>query len=95
MLAQVINWISPIRVGDFYRVWHIQQHSRNSWLWVASSILIEKSADSLVLAVFAIVLAVSPMPNQSASVAIRLCTDEGARRSLAKLSFIWKTVDSH
>ena len=72
MLAQVINWISPVRAGDIYRVWHIRQRGPNSWLWVAGSILIEKSADSLVLAVFALVLAVSPMPNQSASVAIRL-----------------------
>ncbi len=72
MLAQVINWISPFRVGDIYRVWHIRQNGRNSWLWTASSILIEKSADSLVLAVFALVLAISPMPNQSASLAIRL-----------------------
>ena len=72
MMAQVINWISPIRAGDIYRVLHIHQNGRNSWLWVASSVLIEKSADSLVLAVFALVLAVSPMPNQNVSVAIRL-----------------------
>jgi uncharacterized membrane protein YbhN (UPF0104 family) len=63
--AQVINWLSPIRIGDLWRIWRVHEAKRNSWLWSASDVLIEKSLDSLVLAVFAVLLAIGPLPEGS------------------------------
>jgi uncharacterized protein (TIRG00374 family) len=63
--AQVINWLSPIRIGDLWRIWRVHEAGRNSWLWSASTVLIEKSLDSLVLAAFALLLAIGPLPEGS------------------------------
>jgi uncharacterized protein (TIRG00374 family) len=63
--AQVINWLSPVRIGDLWRIWRVHEAGRNSWLWSASTVLIEKSLDSLVLAAFALLLAIGPLPEGS------------------------------
>jgi uncharacterized protein (TIRG00374 family) len=72
--GQVINWLSPIRAGDVWRVWHVGQAGRNSFLWAASSVVLEKGADSLVLAGFAAVLLISPLPQGVSAPLVRLLT---------------------
>lgn len=62
MGGQVINWLSPIRLGDVWRVWRVSQNRSRSLLWTASVIAIEKSADSLVLMAFAAYVVLSPLP---------------------------------
>lgn len=60
--GQVINWLSPLRIGDVWRVWRASSDRPGSLIWTASSVVIEKSTDSLVLAGFAALLLFSPLP---------------------------------
>ena len=60
--SQIVNWLSPIRAGDIWRVLHLTQNGRNSLLWIASDTVLEKGADSIVLAVFGAVLLMLPLP---------------------------------
>lgn len=60
--GQVINWLSPLRIGDVWRVWRASSERPGSLIWTASSVVIEKSTDSLVLAGFAALLLFSPLP---------------------------------
>ena len=60
--GQVINWLSPLRIGDVWRVWRISSDRPGSLIWTASSVVVEKSTDSLVLASFAALLLFSPLP---------------------------------
>jgi uncharacterized membrane protein YbhN (UPF0104 family) len=60
--GQVINWLSPLRIGDVWRVWRASSDRPGSLIWTASSVVVEKSTDSLVLAGFAAVLLFSPLP---------------------------------
>lgn len=73
MDGQMINWLSPIRVGDVWRVWQIasQANPRRSVIWAAVTILLEKSADSLVLAGIALALLASPLPPNAYNVQLR------------------------
>ena len=61
MDGQLINWLSPIRLGDVWRVWRLSNTSDRNVLWVVISIVLEKSADSFVLGLFAMILVVAPM----------------------------------
>jgi len=61
--GQVINWLSPVRVGDVWRVLHLAQGGQNSLTWIASDTLLEKGADSIVLALFAAALVLLPLPD--------------------------------
>lgn len=72
--GQIINWLSPIRAGDVWRVWHIGRAGRNSLLWTASSVILEKGMDSLMLAIFAVVLLFSPLPEGIPVPVVRLLT---------------------
>lgn len=69
--GQLINWLSPIRVGDMWRIWRTG-HGGNSLLWAASSVVLEKGADSLVLAAFAGLLLISPLPSGVSAPLVRL-----------------------
>lgn len=70
--AQLINWLVPVRGGDVYRTWRMYRTRQHTLWWTAGSILLEKSLDSLVLAAFAAVLLLVPMPPALPSVAIRV-----------------------
>lgn len=72
--GQVINWLSPIRAGDVWRIWYVGQQGKNSLLWTASSVVLEKGADSVVLAAFATVLLFAPLPAGVSVPVVRLLT---------------------
>jgi uncharacterized membrane protein YbhN (UPF0104 family) len=72
--GQVINWLSPIRAGDMWRIWHVGRQGKNSLLWAASSVVLEKGADSVVLAAFATVLLFAPLPAGVSVPVVRLLT---------------------
>lgn len=79
--AQVINWLSPVRVGDVWRVWqlrHIQAAQPNGMLWAALAVLIEKSLDSLSLALLALTLLFLPVPASTTNTVLRLLMTAGA-----------------
>jgi N-acetylglucosaminyldiphosphoundecaprenol N-acetyl-beta-D-mannosaminyltransferase len=76
--GQVINWLSPIRLGDIWRIWRITCNKTNSLLWSACSIVAEKSADSLVLAMFALVLALWPSIISTHTILLRLISTAAA-----------------
>lgn len=79
--AQVINWLSPIRVGDVWRVWQLRQATAtqlNGMLWAALAVLIEKSFDSLSLALLALLLLVLPVPTSTTNTVLRLVMTAGA-----------------
>ncbi len=74
--AQVINWLSPLRVGDIWRVWQLRlsdsvdqavpgplSKSTSAKLFhSALAITVEKSLDSLALAFMALTLLIVPTP---------------------------------
>jgi uncharacterized membrane protein YbhN (UPF0104 family) len=60
--GQVINWLSPIRAGDVWRVLYLGRSGKNSLLWIAGSVVMEKGADSVVLALFGFLLLLLPVP---------------------------------
>jgi len=64
MGGQVLNWLLPVRLGELWRVWEENNKKRNSLLWIAGSIIVEKSGDSLALAVMALALVFVPLPTQ-------------------------------
>lgn len=72
--AQVINWLSPIRAGDVWRIWRLNRAGANSLMWSASSVVIEKGADSLVLAGLAAALLFAPLPAGVSVPLVRLLT---------------------
>jgi uncharacterized membrane protein YbhN (UPF0104 family) len=72
--AQVINWLSPVRAGDVWRIWYVGQQGNNSLLWTASSVVLEKGADSVVLAAFAAILLFAPLPAGVSVPVVRLLT---------------------
>lgn len=72
--GQIINWLSPLRVGDVWRVWRASSERPGSLIWTASSVVVEKSTDSLVLAGFAAVLLFSPLPAGFSVPVVRLLT---------------------
>jgi uncharacterized membrane protein YbhN (UPF0104 family) len=72
--GQVINWLSPLRVGDAWRVWRASSDRPGSLIWTASSVVVEKSTDSLVLAGFAVLLLFSPLPAGFSVPLVRLLT---------------------
>lgn len=72
MGGQVLNWLLPIRLGELWRIWYLNGAKRNSLMWVAGSVVVEKSADSLTLALMAAMLVVVPLPASLPTDAIRL-----------------------
>ena len=60
MDGQLINWLSPIRLGDIWRVWRLTAGSQRNVLWTVISIVLEKAADSFVLGLFALILVIAP-----------------------------------
>lgn len=72
LIGQVINWLSPIRVGDIWRIWRAAQNRPGSLLWTTSAVVVEKSADSLVLAAFAGALLLAPLPEGFSPPVVRL-----------------------
>lgn len=70
--AQVINWLSPLRVGDVWRIWQLRQQQHAGVIWSALAILVEKSLDSVVLALIALTLLLLPTPPNINSTLIRL-----------------------
>ena len=85
--AQVINWLSPLRVGDVWRVWQLRVYSQpvpsdsipsntskvsKRLFRSALAILVEKSLDSLGLAVLALTLLILPTPNNANGNWVRL-----------------------
>ncbi|BCX02596.1 MAG: hypothetical protein KatS3mg053_0534 [Candidatus Roseilinea sp.] len=72
LVGQVINWLSPIRVGDIWRIWRAAQNRPGSLLWTTSAVVVEKSADSLVLAAFACTLLLAPLPEGFSPPVVRL-----------------------
>jgi uncharacterized membrane protein YbhN (UPF0104 family) len=72
--GQVINWLSPLRIGDVWRVWRASSDRPGSLIWTASSVVVEKSTDSLVLAGFAALLLFSPLPAGFSVPVVRLLT---------------------
>ena len=72
MDGQMINWLSPVRLGDVWRAWQAMQTGERNGLWAAGSIVLEKSADSLVLALYALALLIVPLPVQTYTILFRL-----------------------
>jgi uncharacterized membrane protein YbhN (UPF0104 family) len=72
--GQIINWLSPLRIGDVWRVWRISSDRPGSLIWTGSSVVIEKSTDSLVLAGFAALLLFTPLPAGFSVPVVRLLT---------------------
>jgi uncharacterized membrane protein YbhN (UPF0104 family) len=66
--GQVINWLSPLRVGDIWRVTRVCETRHPvvgqsvSVFWAAASVLIEKSSDALALGLYALLLFFLPIP---------------------------------
>jgi uncharacterized membrane protein YbhN (UPF0104 family) len=60
--GQVINWLSPIRVGDVWRILKTCEGDLGRLAWTIAGVVVEKSSDALVLAVFALALIVAPLP---------------------------------
>lgn len=72
LVGQTINWLLPIRVGDLWRIWRASRNRPGSLLWTTSTVIVEKSADSLVLAAFAGVLLLAPLPEGFSLPIVRL-----------------------
>lgn len=72
MGGQVLNWLLPIRLGEIWRIWHVNRAAANSLVWVAGGVVVEKSSDSLSLALMAGALAFLPLPANLPSAATRL-----------------------
>lgn len=72
MGSQIVNWLSPVRVGEVWRIWHISGKQVNNVVWTATGVVIEKSADAFVLAVFAFVATLLPLPPVFATPIARL-----------------------
>ncbi len=64
--GQVINWLSPVRVGDIWRVSKVIAPSPRSpapsLFWAATTLLIEKSSDALAIGLYALSLLFLPLP---------------------------------
>jgi N-acetylglucosaminyldiphosphoundecaprenol N-acetyl-beta-D-mannosaminyltransferase len=71
MDGQMINWLSPVRLGDVWRMWSVAQIPQRSVVWASASIVVEKSADAIVLAVMSTVLILAPVSTTVAPVVIR------------------------
>lgn len=71
MGGQVLNWLLPVRLGEVWRIWEENSKKRNSLLWVAGSIIVEKSGDSLALALMSVALVFVPLPTQLPTGALR------------------------
>ncbi len=75
--AQIINWLSPLRVGDVWRVWQMHPADTTNKTSLtgpsktasmrlfrsALAIIVEKSLDSLALALMALTLLILPAPS--------------------------------
>lgn len=72
MGGQVLNWLLPIRLGEIWRIWHVNRTGANSLVWIGGGVVVEKSADSLALALMAAALAFLPLPANLPSAATRL-----------------------
>jgi uncharacterized membrane protein YbhN (UPF0104 family) len=68
--GQTINWISPIRVGDLWRLQTVRTNSEG-WTSGAVSLLIEKFGDLVALTLLAVVASFSPLPPALSSVFFR------------------------
>lgn len=64
--GQVINWLSPVRVGDVWRVSKVIEHGSGSpapsLFWAATTLLIEKSSDAFAIGLYALSLLFLPLP---------------------------------
>jgi N-acetylglucosaminyldiphosphoundecaprenol N-acetyl-beta-D-mannosaminyltransferase len=70
--SQIVNWLSPVRIGEVWRVWHVSGKQVSNVMWTATSIVIEKSADAFVLAIFAFAATMLPVPPVYATPIARL-----------------------
>ncbi len=70
--GQIINWLSPIRLGDVWRIWRVSRGSSGALLWSASSVAIEKGGDAIVLSIFAFAMLFLPLPATYASPIVKL-----------------------
>ncbi len=55
--AQVINWLSPVRVGELWRAWTVAGREPLAWWNVGRSIVAEKAMDAALLSLMALWLA--------------------------------------
>lgn len=60
--GQLINWLSPIRIGDAWRIMRTCDGKSERLAWTIAGVVIEKSADALALALFAIIVTLAPLP---------------------------------
>jgi N-acetylglucosaminyldiphosphoundecaprenol N-acetyl-beta-D-mannosaminyltransferase len=72
--GQIINWLLPVRIGDAWRIWHIAAGKVAALVWTATSVVLEKSADALILSAMAFILLFLPLPAIIASPLSRLLT---------------------
>lgn len=70
--GQIINWLSPIRLGDVWRIWRVSRGASGALLWSASSVAIEKGGDAVVLSLFAFAMLFLPLPATYASPIVKL-----------------------
>ncbi len=70
--GQVINWLSPVRIGDLWRIARTSEGRHERLAWTIAGVVIEKSADALILALFALIVTVAPLPVAFASPLTRL-----------------------
>jgi uncharacterized membrane protein YbhN (UPF0104 family) len=63
--GQMINWLSPVRIGEVWRVWEVSRPKPHvaspSLFWAGTTVLIEKSLDSLMLAIITLALLFAPL----------------------------------
>jgi uncharacterized membrane protein YbhN (UPF0104 family) len=70
--GQLINWLSPVRVGDVWRIMRTCDGKPERLAWTIAGLVVEKSADALALAIFALTVTIAPLPVVFASPLSRL-----------------------
>jgi N-acetylglucosaminyldiphosphoundecaprenol N-acetyl-beta-D-mannosaminyltransferase len=52
--SQFVNWLSPVRIGELWRIWFVARQQPKAAVWATTCVTMEKSADALALSIFAI-----------------------------------------
>jgi uncharacterized membrane protein YbhN (UPF0104 family) len=92
LVGQVVNWLSPVRVGDIWRVLKTSNGRVDGAVSAITALIAEKSSDAVILAVIAIVVGALAMPAQFASPVTRLLvTATGGFLAVSAISMLTST----
>jgi uncharacterized membrane protein YbhN (UPF0104 family) len=92
LVGQVINWLSPIRVGDIWRVFKTSGGKLDRAVSAITALIAEKSSDAVVLAVIAIAVGTLAVPARFASpIARLLITATGGFLAVTAISMLTST----